>query len=86
MPTSGFQRFLVRAISWVCVVQTQLIQPVAANTITAESALAVHRGLAPYIIHGLISSGCVMEAEQLNLIANRLVDIAQRATELRRYL
>jgi hypothetical protein len=27
-----------------------------------------------------------MEAEQLNQIANRLVDIAQRATELRRYL
>ena len=27
-----------------------------------------------------------MEAEQLNIIANRLVDIAQRATELRRYL
>lgn len=28
----------------------------------------------------------IMEAEQLNQIANRLVDIAQRATELRRYL
>ena len=28
----------------------------------------------------------LMEAEQLNSIANRLVDIAQRATELRRYL
>lgn len=28
----------------------------------------------------------IMEAEQLNIIANRLVDLAQRATELRRYL
>lgn len=28
----------------------------------------------------------IMEAEQLNIISNRLVDLAQRATELRRYL
>lgn len=28
----------------------------------------------------------IMEAEQLNIVANRLVDLAQRATELRRYL
>jgi hypothetical protein len=28
----------------------------------------------------------IMEAEQLNIIANRLVDLGQRATELRRYL
>jgi hypothetical protein len=28
----------------------------------------------------------IMEAEQLNQIANRQVDLAQRATELRRYL
>ena len=28
----------------------------------------------------------IMEAEQLNHIANQLVDIAQRADELRRYL
>jgi len=27
-----------------------------------------------------------MEAEQLNLIENRLADLGQRATELRRYL
>jgi len=27
-----------------------------------------------------------MEAEQLNAISNQLVDLAQRATELRRYL
>jgi hypothetical protein len=27
-----------------------------------------------------------MEAEQLNIIANRLADLAQRAAELRRYL
>ena len=30
--------------------------------------------------------GTIMEAEQLNIIANRLVDLAQRAIELRRYL
>jgi hypothetical protein len=28
----------------------------------------------------------VMEAEQINLIANSLADVAQRAAELRRYL
>jgi hypothetical protein len=28
----------------------------------------------------------IMEAEQLNIIANRLADIAQRTAELRRYL
>jgi hypothetical protein len=28
----------------------------------------------------------IMEAEQLNIVTNRLVDLAQRATELRRYL
>jgi hypothetical protein len=28
----------------------------------------------------------IMEAEQLNAIANRLADIAQRSGELRRYL
>jgi len=27
-----------------------------------------------------------MEAEQINLIANSLADVAQRAAELRRYL
>jgi len=27
-----------------------------------------------------------MEAEQLNIIDNRLADLAQRASELRRYL
>ena len=42
---------------------------------------------AAYIMHGLNSAvRLIMEAEQLNIIANRLVDIAQRATELRRYL
>jgi hypothetical protein len=28
----------------------------------------------------------IMEAEQLNIIENRLADLGQRATELRRYL
>lgn len=28
----------------------------------------------------------IMEAEQLNIIDNRLADLAQRASELRRYL
>jgi hypothetical protein len=28
----------------------------------------------------------IMEAEQINQIANRLADIAQRSAELRRYL
>ncbi|KFB67438.1 MAG: hypothetical protein CAPSK01_003198 [Candidatus Accumulibacter vicinus] len=31
-------------------------------------------------------AGSIMEAEQLNLIENRLADLGQRATELRRYL
>ncbi len=31
-------------------------------------------------------SGTVMEAEQLNQIANRLADLGQRAIALRRYL
>lgn len=31
-------------------------------------------------------SESTMEAEQLNIIANRLTDLAQRAAELRRYL
>jgi hypothetical protein len=45
-------------------------------------------GLQPaYIISGLsINAWIIMEAEQLNIVANRLVDLAQRATELRRYL
>ena len=30
--------------------------------------------------------GTIMEAEQLNIIANRLADLAQRTAELRRYL
>ena len=45
-------------------------------------------GLQPaYIIPGLsINAWMIMEAEQLNIVTNRLVDLAQRATELRRYL
>ena len=40
-----------------------------------------------YIILGFSNSAwMIMEAEQLNIVANRLVDLAQRATELRRYL
>ncbi|KFB70494.1 MAG: hypothetical protein AW09_004426 [Candidatus Accumulibacter phosphatis] len=31
-------------------------------------------------------AGSSMEAEQLNLIENRLADLGQRTTELRRYL
>ena len=45
-------------------------------------------GLQPaYIIPGLsINAWMIMEAEQLNIVTNRLVDLAQRTTELRRYL
>lgn len=32
------------------------------------------------------SRALIMEAEQLNAIENRLADLGQRATELRRYL
>lgn len=48
----------------------------------------VEDGLQPaYIITGLsINAWMIMEAEQLNIVTNRLVDLAQRATELRRYL
>jgi len=31
-------------------------------------------------------TGSIMEAEQLNIIANRLTDLTQRTAELRRYL
>ena len=48
----------------------------------------VEDGLQPaYIITGLsINAWMIMEAEQLNIVTNRLVDLAQRAAELRRYL
>jgi hypothetical protein len=44
-------------------------------------------GLRAYIItHFTNFPRKIMETEQLNQIANRLTDIAQRAAELRRYL
>jgi hypothetical protein len=41
---------------------------------------------ATYIIPIFTDWQGIMEAEQLNQVANRLTDIAQRASELRRYL
>ena len=42
--------------------------------------------LSGYNAYFISAPGTTMEAEQLNIIANRLTDLAQRTAELRRYL
>ncbi len=55
-----------------------------AEILASQSRSAASGVYNAHLIHH--ASAATMEAEQLNIIENRLTDLGQRASELRRYL